>query len=154
MKYANVENLSAILEEARAEHFAIGNRAKISGLAYPSSWGVETETALVLYALTRILRPEIVVETGVADGVSSELFLRAMARNGTGTLHSIDISPGVGSLITDQNNWSLHVISPTATRGDLGILARQIGPVDFFIHDGNHDYSHQTREYETFFEFL
>jgi hypothetical protein len=51
----------------------------------------------------RSLKPRVIVETGVASGLSSAHILRALAANGTGTLHSIDLPNGlcptrVGSL--------------------------------------------------------
>src|ERR1051326_7722748 len=46
---------------------------------------------LVQYAAIRAFRPETVVETGVANGVSSSYILLALEKNKQGTLHSIDI---------------------------------------------------------------
>src|SRR5205085_9859621 len=43
-----------------------------------------------LYWLTRYLKPEYVVETGVSAGWSSEAFLSAMSTNCRGTLYSSD----------------------------------------------------------------
>src|SRR4029077_9820456 len=43
----------------------------------------------LLYGVVRLLRPSVVVETGVFDGISSAMILRAMARNRFGTLVSI-----------------------------------------------------------------
>jgi len=44
----------------------------------------------LLYFLTRLLRPQTVVETGVAAGFSSRAFLSALRRNGSGRLFSSD----------------------------------------------------------------
>jgi len=46
---------------------------------------------LVQYAAIRSLRPEVVVETGVANGVSTAYLLLALDQNGKGILHSIEI---------------------------------------------------------------
>ena len=43
------------------------------------------------YAAIRSLRPEVVVETGVANGVSTAYLLLALDQNGKGILHSIEI---------------------------------------------------------------
>ena len=45
-----------------------------------------------LYFIVRMADPEIMVETGVARGVSSWTILNAMHRNGKGKLYSIDLS--------------------------------------------------------------
>src|SRR5579863_1639110 len=46
---------------------------------------------LELYALTRLLRPQHILETGVSSGVSSTHFLMGLRTNRRGTLHSIDL---------------------------------------------------------------
>jgi len=52
---------------------------------------VEIDAPWELHAVTRLLRPEHVVEVGVSSGVSSAYLLRALRTNGRGTLHSIDL---------------------------------------------------------------
>jgi hypothetical protein len=44
-----------------------------------------------LYGLVRALRPEFVVETGIATGVSTALISAAVIENGAGRLYSIDL---------------------------------------------------------------
>ena len=43
-----------------------------------------------LYAVVRAAKPAVVVETGVASGMSSAHILRALAANGSGALHLSD----------------------------------------------------------------
>jgi len=52
-----------------------------------SIWSVEGR---VLYALTRALKPEFVIEIGVYHGCSTTHFARALRANGTGTIIGID----------------------------------------------------------------
>jgi hypothetical protein len=49
------------------------------------------KSALLQYVVTRALQPTIVVETGVANGISSHYILLAMHKNEHGHLYSIDI---------------------------------------------------------------
>ena len=49
-------------------------------------------TCAKLYGLIRTRRPDVLVETGVYNGVSTLSMLLALERNGTGTLYSIDNS--------------------------------------------------------------
>jgi len=44
----------------------------------------------IVYVAVRALKPSIVVETGVASGVSTTLILKALSLNGKGQLYSID----------------------------------------------------------------
>lgn len=48
---------------------------------------------LILYTIVRAYKPEIVVETGVAHGVTSAFMLCAMHENNKGHLYSIDLPP-------------------------------------------------------------
>jgi predicted O-methyltransferase YrrM len=113
----------------------------------------DAQLARTSYAITRGLRPTLAVETGVCYGVTSTCMLQAMQQNGTGRLHSIDLPPlarkadqYVGSLIPQglRNRWTLH-------RGNaqrlLAPLLRQLGPIDFFLHDSLHTYEHMTLEF-------
>ena len=49
-----------------------------------------------LYAVLRTVRPQVVVETGVANGFSTAFSLLALRANGEGHLHSIDLPREVG----------------------------------------------------------
>jgi len=98
------------------------------------------------YALCRLLRPAVVLETGVAYGVTSAHILAALAVNGRGRLHSIDLPPlgvesdgYVGRLVPEhlRTRWELH-------RGEsarvLPRLLRELPSVGLFVHDSLHTY--------------
>lgn len=53
------------------------------------------EEAISVYSLVLHIKPEIVVETGVSDGMSSFFILSALKENQKGNLYSIDL-PDVG----------------------------------------------------------
>ena len=53
--------------------------------------GVALPDGIVLYGLVRALRPEFVVETGIATGVSTSFISAALIENGAGRLYSIDL---------------------------------------------------------------
>jgi len=56
-----------------------------------SSADLYAKKVLFPYAAVRILKPECVVETGIANGVSSAYILLALHRNQRGKLHSIGL---------------------------------------------------------------
>jgi len=60
---------------------------------FPLFHNADFTLAGACYMLCRLLRPEIVMETGVAYGVTSSLILKALEVNGKGVLHSIDLPP-------------------------------------------------------------
>ena len=56
-----------------------------------STGGWPSQKEIILYLLVRKYRPSLVVETGVAQGVSSRFILEALKDNGEGKLISIDL---------------------------------------------------------------
>lgn len=107
------------------------------------------------YLAARALHPNIIVETGVAHGVTSTYILRALSDNGHGTLHSIDLPPiadadgdTVGTLIptSHYNRWCLH-LGPSQTK--LPLVLEEAGRVDLFVHDSLHTHRHMKWEFRT-----
>lgn len=116
-------------------------------------WAADSILAKCCYLVCRMARPRVVVETGVAYGVSSAFMLRAMEENGSGTLHSIDLSPPTrgarrfrGIAVPDElrGRWSLH---PGSSRRLLASLVGEVGPVDVFLHDSLHTRRNMLREF-------
>lgn len=111
--------------------------------------------ARLCYLICRAKPPEIVIETGVAFGVTSAFILKAMSINKRGILHSIDLPPlgidsndYVGSLIPFEirDRWQLH---RGTSRRILPELLRENPPINLFIHDSLHTYSHMLWEFNT-----
>ena len=108
------------------------------------------------YALVRVLRPAVVLETGVHDGLSSAVILAALERNGRGRLVSVDLPStdlpptvdGAGWLVPERlrSRWTLLVGD---ARRLLPDTARALAPIDVFSHDSDHSAEHQAFEYET-----
>jgi len=109
--------------------------------------------ARCLYLVCRALRPQTVVETGVAYGLSSAFILQALEVNGQGRLFSIDLPPlgknpdaAVGMLIPDKlkQRWELH--RGTSRRMLPGLLRDRT--VDIFVHDSLHTYRTMRWEFD------
>jgi len=119
-----------------------------------------------LYILVRVLRPGVVVETGVAAGESTSYILQALADNQYGFLYSIDLPNQVyvtskGELhieLNPTNKQSGYLIPPKLkgrwklilgnTYDKLPELLSQLKQVDLFLHDSEHTYGTMTFEYE------
>ncbi len=54
--------------------------------------GVETETGELLYALTRIIKPELVLETGTYTGISAMYMAAGLQHNNIGHLFTLETS--------------------------------------------------------------
>lgn len=104
---------------------------------------------LAWYALARVLKPKLIIETGVHDGLGSMLLLRALERNSedqaSGRLVSFDINPRAGWLAGRHPLWELRIQS---SRAGLAAVLEQQGPVGIFIHDSLHTYEHERFEFE------
>jgi predicted O-methyltransferase YrrM len=110
---------------------------------------------LLQYAVIRAAKPRVVVETVVANGVSTSHALLALEKNGGGALTSIDIGDPVhlppgrqpGWIVPDwlHSRWRLVIGD---ARDVLGGILRDLGAVDMFIHDSLHTYTHMMFEFE------
>ena len=118
-------------------------------------WSATTELAATTYALIRLLKPAVVVETGVGAGVSSWTILHAMEENSLGRLVSIDLPtpntellPGVGYLVPSElrHRWELRT---GPSRRLLPQVLEDLGQIDIFLHDSRHSYANQLREYQS-----
>lgn len=112
----------------------------------------------VLYACIRVLRPDVVVETGVGSGVSSTFYLNAMERNGAGRLYSVDLplpnerllpeERRTGWLVPDElrHRWELTLGD---AKEELPAILARLEEVDCFYHDSDHSHEHMTWEFTT-----
>lgn len=91
------------------------------------------------YALARVIRPRVIVEVGVHDGLGSLLLLRALERNEDeghpGKLISFDVNPTAGWLVRDQPQWELRIES---SESGLPHVVDREGEIDMFVYDGWH----------------
>jgi len=108
--------------------------------------------ARLCFAVCRLLKPEIVVETGVAYGVTTAYILKALQMNEKGVLHSIDLPPlgenadvFVGYLVPEdlKDRWVLH---RGTSKRILPSLLQMLQHVDVFVHDSLHTYWNIKRE--------
>ena len=122
---------------------------------YPLTWNADPTLLEVVYLVVRTMKPQTVVETGVANGLTTWSLLEALQRNGVGRLYSIDpcylerrggkTGQAVPPSLTPR--WTL--IRASSRRG-LKRLLRQIQPPEVFLHDSLHTYRNmicELREY-------
>jgi predicted O-methyltransferase YrrM len=128
----------------------------------------------LIYTIVRLYNPKIVVETGVAAGVSSAFILRALEDNHSGDLYSIDMpsydiqlyEKGIvqtlpAKLRDDQiglcippnlkQRWHLKI---GISKDVLPHLLKQLGELDVFLHDSEHSYVNMMFEYKTSWAYL
>lgn len=121
-----------------------------------------------LYLAVRFAKPQIVLETGVFDGLSSAVILEALRGNGSGELISIDL-PAIrsidgsthmmpeSSLPPDcQPGWTIpdylrdrHRLILGDSKEIMPPLLQEYEKIDIFFHDSLHTFEHQHFEYIT-----
>ncbi len=175
-KYAQELKQAGLIEyirQQRADFNANSEDKKIRNHDF-SFGGLGENESIQLYCLLRTIRPQIIVETGVCNGVSSTIILKALKENGSGRLISVDF-PEIEGLIYNEGTfwagkggsvvpkdkapgwiipdelrkgWELHLGKSQDLLPD--IMANEKN-VDIFIHDSEHSYECMTFEYQCAF---
>jgi hypothetical protein len=116
---------------------------------------MEIDLCTAIWCAVRHSRPENVLETGVAHGVSSRVVLEALALNDRGHLWSIDIpnpinlgvhgQEGVAVTESCRPRWT-YVEGESRRR--MPSLVAEVGKVELFIHDSLHTFKNTLFEME------
>lgn len=101
------------------------------------------------YAFLRVMRPRVVVETGIDKGLGSVLLCSALLRNASegfpGKYYGTDINPEAGYLLQPPYAETGKVLY-----GDsISSLERLQETIDIFINDSDHSADYEYREYVT-----
>jgi predicted O-methyltransferase YrrM len=131
--------------------------------------GISLEDGTVLYCLARTLRPQHVIETGIAAGISTMFLSAALVDNGVGHLYSIELPPdevrdtrqrdgalfdwpdsGVAWAVPKELREAMadrHTVLLEDVRTALPALLARLAVVDMFFHDDLHEADHMLWEY-------
>jgi predicted O-methyltransferase YrrM len=111
-----------------------------------SAWNSEANLSGFLYSYILTNKPKIIIETGVANGISTRIILTALEKVG-GYLHSFDILPEAEKVAQNYRNWKFHLLPKRNTKSHLENSVKRIGFCDLWLHDSNHGSNWQTFEY-------
>lgn len=111
---------------------------------------MSTDDSVSLYAVVRLAKPRVAIETGTAAGASATYILEAMCRNGHGQLHSIDMlhDPKTTGMLVPQELRRMVQLHTGNSLKVIPELVKELDTFDFFLHDSNHTYKHMMAEYE------
>jgi predicted O-methyltransferase YrrM len=128
-----------VIRLLREQNLAVGRGA------YAGWDDADPALARAVWCISRHLRPEKVVETGVARGVTTRFLLEALERNGRGALWSIDLPPVLERELRSETaaavpescrrRWQYLEGS---SRRRLPQLLAELGEIDLFVHDSFH----------------
>jgi predicted O-methyltransferase YrrM len=127
--------------EAWAAEFRVAARARLDTLAVPLGGGGQFQ---LVHFLVRYLKPQVMLETGVAAGWTSQAILSAMERNRVGTLYSSDFpyfrldepERYVGCLVDDslRSRWHLAL---NGDRANLADFLPDLTSIDLVHYDSD-----------------
>jgi hypothetical protein len=144
---------------AFAEHLH-GAKKEFGSLSIESA-DLFAKKILNQYAAVRAFAPDCVVETGVANGVSSSYLLLALQKNRHGSLHSIGLADPAFLPTGKDPGWLVPrwlrapwQVCLGDTREILPSLLARLGSIGIFIHDSLHTYDHMMWEFETAYPYL
>jgi hypothetical protein len=120
-------------------------------LTEKEQWNSGTELQHILTAIVILTKPEVVVETGTANGASSAAILAGLEYNKTGHLWSFDIKPAIPVLVEERLKQRATFVKVSGEEGDLAkqLLAIKQNNKGFsiFLHDADHSYLGQQSDY-------
>ena len=100
------------------------------------------------YAFVRIVKPRVVVETGIDKGHGAVLLCAALMRNEAegfpGRYYGTDINLDAGFLLSEPYSRVCTILY-----GDSITSLQSIPNIDLFINDSDHSAQYERREYET-----
>jgi hypothetical protein len=99
------------------------------------------------YALVRILRPTLVVESGIDKGLGTCVLAAAVERNvaegHAGRVVGLDINPAAGAFVTGRYAPFVDLMY----RDSLESI-RHLDSIAMFLHDSNHSREHEVAEFQ------
>lgn len=117
-----------------------------SGSNYGKNFDCEVGLASFLYAYILTRKPKTLIETGVANGITTNVIMSALEKSG-GVLHSFDVDPKTSNVYSGLGNWRFHLLSGNLKK-NLVDQVGEISEVDLWLHDSNHGYLWQSFEYK------
>lgn len=143
LQYTNFQVDEKLIEEGFELSKKVAKQFSIN--TFPDIWNVETNLASYLYAYVMQKKPKVVVETGVANGFSTKILMKALEQTG-GVLHSFDVLNECRSAYKGQGNWNFYLVPKRNQKAFFRNLTTG-WDVDLWFHDGDHSFIWQQFEY-------
>lgn len=123
---------------------------KTSKLNAPERWNSGKDLQYILTTLVLLLKPDVVVETGTANGASAAATASGLKSNKKGKLISFDIADLNPVLLTKELRAWVKLIKTSGTPEDLINELQKITSKEksIFLHDADHSYLGQYSDYE------
>jgi predicted O-methyltransferase YrrM len=111
-------------------------------------WNAEKQLFTLLYAVVKAKNPKVVIETGVANGITTNAIMKALELNeNNGELHSFDVLQQTSKAYIGNGKWNFHLLNPKNTYKQIVNEITKLPKVDIWVHDSDHGYRWQKFEY-------
>jgi predicted O-methyltransferase YrrM len=109
-------------------------------------WNAEQNLFSLLYSLVCAKKSNLVVETGVANGISTNAIMKALEKSkDSGALHSFDVLSETSKAY--KGNGNFHLLKAGRAHIQLNNKVNRLDKLDVWVHDSNHGYRWQKFEY-------
>lgn len=137
------------IEEDRELRKHIADATAKSDFSFMADKKVRFGRRVGWYALTRVLKPKTVIETGVDKGLGSCVLTAALKKNKEegyeGKYYGTDINPKAGYLLSGEYaNYGCILYGDS-----IESLKMFDGTIDLFINDSDHSADYEAEEYNT-----
>lgn len=148
----DVDTISGFIREANEDQALkahIADQIQRSPLRKFADTEIRFARRLGWYAVVRVMKPKVVIETGVDKGLGAVLLCAALLKNReeghAGRYYGTDINPEAGYLLAGRYREVGEILY-----GDsIESLNAFSAPVDLFINDSDHSAEYEYREYQT-----
>lgn len=146
------ETIAAYIEEANQDQALrkhIADMVQQSPFRKFADKEVRLARRLGWYVFVRMLKPKVVVETGVDKGLGAVLLCSALLKNKAegfeGRYYGTDINPNAGYLLAGP----YKAVGEILYGDSIESLSAFKQPIDLFINDSDHSMEYEYREYLT-----
>ncbi len=123
---------------------AIANQSEITS----SRWNAEQNLFSLLYSLVCAKNSKLVIETGVANGISTNAIMKGLeSSKDSRVLHSFDVLSEAGKSYKGDGNWQFHLLNAAKAHIQLKNEVECLAKPDVWLHDSDHGYRWQKFEY-------
>ena len=113
-----------------------------------SRWNAEEQLFILLYSLIRANKSKLIIETGVANGITTNAIMKALEESGgDGELNSFDVLPETSKAYLGGGNWNFYLLKGKKVHKQINSEVSSLQNVDIWVHDSNHGYRWQKFEY-------
>lgn len=119
-------------------------------LLFPERWNSGRNLQYLVSAMVILLKPDVVVETGSANGASAAAICFALDQNQKGHLWSYDIESPVGQLVPKSLRNRVSFVKVSGSESDFRrelLKLNLTSEPSIFLHDSDHSYLGQRSDY-------